>query len=259
MADPTNSSTESSLELNAEAKQAINSLNARAAQALQEPASNFAKLKITPYEVKDGFRKYFEPKTVIINPESYSRKMSAGSRRSRSRKGANGSENEKKIIEFRESVSFELWFDNTGAIPDSEDVATTIKWFEDNLIKYDGEVHSTRYVKLFWGSAFSFFGQLGSFDIQYLYFSRTGEPLRAKANLSFDNILEARAKAQTQKPQSPDLTHLRTVQAGDNLPLMCYRIYNNPHFYLKVAEANGLANFTDIQPGQKIYFPPLKP
>ena len=40
--------------------------------------------------------------------------------------------------------------------------------------------------------------------------------------------------------QSPDLTHVRMVKAGDTLPGFCEQIYGDPRLYLKVAAANGL-------------------
>lgn len=251
----TNNSGQSS-ELSPESKQAIASLNARAVQSLSEAASSFAKMRITPYEVKNNKREYFEPLKVDINPESYTRRFS--SRVLPPVREASGTQQEEKVIEFSETISFDLWFDNTGAIPNSTEVKTGIQWLEDNLVRFDGDIHSTRYVKLFWGSL-AFFGQLKSLDVQYLYFNRNGEPLRAKATLSFEKIVERKVKVQERAQKSPDLTHLRIIKAGENLPLLCYRIYNDPNYYLKVAEANGLPNFTNLQPGQKIYFPPLEP
>lgn len=237
------------------AKLTISERNTKAQTSLTNAASTFTKMKITPYEVIAGQRQYFEYKIVKINPESYTRKLTPLS--CGSQKTAAGTKQEKKLVEFSETISFDLWFDNTGAIPDTEDVTTSIKWIEDNLVKYDGNIHSTRFVKLYWGTL-SFWGQLKSIDIQYMLFSRNGEPLRAKASLSFENIIEPKLREQERKKKSPDLTHMRIVQAGDNLPLMCFKIYKDPSYYLKVAEANGLSNFTDIRPGQKIYFPPLK-
>ena len=55
---------------------------------------------------------------------------------------------------------------------------------------------------------------------------------------------------------SSDLTHIRVVQAGDNLPLMCFRIYGDSSFYIKVAKFNKLNDFRDIKPGDHITFPP---
>jgi len=48
------------------------------------------------------------------------------------------------------------------------------------------------------------------------------------------------------------------VKEGDNLPLMTYRIYGDPKYYLEVAKANGIANFRKLKAGQMIVFPPIE-
>jgi nucleoid-associated protein YgaU len=58
--------------------------------------------------------------------------------------------------------------------------------------------------------------------------------------------------------QSPDLTHVRRVKAGDTLPGLCDQIYGDPRLYLKVAAANGLDDFRRLVPGTKVFFPPLE-
>lgn len=235
---------------------ALNALSSKAEDALKEAASGFIRLEIKPYELKDESRVYGATKTVGINPESYTRKFSSNTRQKTLTK-ADGKVYDKKIVELVETVAFTLWFDGTGAIPKTEEVETDLNWFIDNLAKYDGKIHATRYVELSWG-ALKFNGQIKSIDFEYLMFNRNGSPLRAKASLVFESILEKKVKEKLRQDQSPDLTHQRIVKAGDTLPLMCYDIYNNPYYYLQVAEANNLPNFTHIEPGQKIYFPPLR-
>ena len=56
---------------------------------------------------------------------------------------------------------------------------------------------------------------------------------------------------------SPDLSHVRVVVAGDTLPLLCNDIYGSPQHYLKVAADNGLDDFRQLIPGQRIVFAPL--
>ena len=58
--------------------------------------------------------------------------------------------------------------------------------------------------------------------------------------------------------QSPDLTHLRVIKAGDKLPVLCNEIYGDPRLYLRVAQANGIDDFRNILPGMRIFFPPLE-
>jgi nucleoid-associated protein YgaU len=243
-------------ELSTKSIMAINALNDQANKSFNALLSTVSKMTLTPFEVKkDGNRIEFEAKKVIINPQSYTRNFSSGLKTVKV-KDATGKQVPVKVIEFTESLSFDIWLDGTGAVPDSEDVSESIKWLINNLVKYDGTIHSTRYVKLSWASLL-FEGQLKSLNIEYLFFERGGFPLRAKVSLAFDGIVNPKVKELGRQKNSPDLTHSRVVQAGDNLPLMCYKIYNNPYYYLQVAKANGLANFTNIQAGQTIFFPPL--
>ncbi len=67
------------------------------------------------------------------------------------------------------------------------------------------------------------------------------------------------ARAALDRLSSPDLTHVRTVQAGDTLPLLCTSIYGSARHYLLVARHNGLDDFRQLQPGQQLQFPPLPP
>ena len=57
---------------------------------------------------------------------------------------------------------------------------------------------------------------------------------------------------------SPDLTHSRTVKAGDNLSMMSRNIYKDSSYYLELARTNNLNSVFDIKPGDQIFFPPIK-
>lgn len=56
---------------------------------------------------------------------------------------------------------------------------------------------------------------------------------------------------------SPDMSHLVTMRAGDTLPLLCKRIYSDPAYYMEVARVNRLVNFRNLLPGSVLRFPPL--
>jgi len=84
-----------------------------------------------------------------------------------------------------------------------------------------------------------------------------GSPIRAEVTVVMVKSMSPKRKALEERKSSADLTHVRTILDGDNLPLMCHRIYGDPGYYIKVARHNGLANFRGIEPGQKIEFPPV--
>ena len=56
---------------------------------------------------------------------------------------------------------------------------------------------------------------------------------------------------------SPDLTHVIEVRAGDTLPNLCNKVYNDPSYYMQVARVNNLSDFCRLVPGTRLVFPPL--
>jgi len=82
--------------------------------------------------------------------------------------------------------------------------------------------------------------------------------LRAIGKAKFSESISPKLEAAEKKNESPDVTHKRTVQAGDTLPLMTERIYGDSKYYLEVAKINNLVNFRQLKPGQELFFPPLE-
>jgi nucleoid-associated protein YgaU len=48
------------------------------------------------------------------------------------------------------------------------------------------------------------------------------------------------------------------VEEGDHLTPMTDRLYNDPRYYLQVAQANGLKNFRRLRAGTELIFPPIR-
>lgn len=196
-----------------------------------------------------------KPETFVVsvNPETYTRKFTTRDKSSHKKK-VDGQVHVVKIVEFLETISFSLWFDSTGVIPESKDVVESLGWLERKLVRLDGEMHTTPYLEVVWG-ALNLRGQLKSLDIDYQYFDQNGKPLRAKASVVVERIT---GQGEVSKSlRSPDLTRQHTVQAGETLPLLCQKYYKDPTYHVQVAEANNMPHFTNLEPGQKIYFPPL--
>ena len=96
-----------------------------------------------------------------------------------------------------------------------------------------------------------------SLKVAYELFSRTGVALRAKVDASFKESKENQLRQAEENKSSPDLTHLRTVQEGDTLPLMTERIYGSDTYYLEVAKYNNIRHFRKLKAGTQIAFPPI--
>jgi len=156
-----------------------------------------------------------------------------------------------------ETMSFDIVLDATGVVEDSQDIMSQIESLNQVCYKYVGDKHQPNVVQLVWGS-FKFNGRLTTMNTNFTLFKPSGEPLRAKIALKFTNYISVKEEAAKTKRSSPDLTHLVEVKAGDSLPLLCDRIYQNSSYYLEVAKVNGITNFRNIKPGSRLNFPPLR-
>lgn len=161
--------------------------------------------------------------------------------------------------------AFELLLDGTGASGPSGkypkgplDVDKAIKDFQKLVYGYDGDKHRGSFLKLVWGEALdAVWVVLSTLTITRDLFKSDGKTLRAKLNCQFTEYATDNKTKAEKGNKSPDMTHVRVVTQGDRLPLMCEKIYGDDRLYLQVARYNGISNYRQLTPGQKIYFPPL--
>jgi LysM repeat protein len=176
-------------------------------------------------------------------------------------------------------LSFRLILDGTGAteyniplldayagfdfnnfkptIDKAQTVSQRIEKFLALTAHMDGKLHEPKYLTLQWGT-FIFKCRLKSVKINYTLFDPSGDPLRAELDTVFVNDMDKKERVMRASKSSPDLTHRRTVKAGDTLPLLCHEIYGSEHYYLEVAKANKLVDFRNLTPGQELFFPPFE-
>ncbi|ATF92315.1 Uncharacterised protein [Cedecea neteri] len=158
-----------------------------------------------------------------------------------------------------EKLDFELLLDGTGVTGNTSTstVQKQLATLKKVTYAYNGEQHEPYPVLITWGASVSFRGRLTSISINYSLFDSSGNPLRATVSLSFTKFLTQKEKSALKKQSSPDLTHIVEFKAGDTLPMLCHKIYNDSSYYLEVARANDLISARQIKPGTKLYFPPL--
>jgi nucleoid-associated protein YgaU len=151
----------------------------------------------------------------------------------------------------------ELILDGTGVIPGTtKTVKQQVESLRDAVYTYVGSKHEAPIVQVVWGSLI-FYGRAEGLKFDYTLFKPNGEPLRAKISLTFVEYISAAEIVKEEGRNSPDLTHLVVVKAGDTLPLLCDRIYRDSGYYLEVARINGLSSVRQLQPGISLRFPPL--
>lgn len=154
-------------------------------------------------------------------------------------------------------MSLTFFIDGTGASGRPADVQQQVEKFQ-TVTGYNGNIHRPNYLKVVWGTLQVKRCILKSASIAYKLFKPDGVPLRAVITASFTDNSDDQTRVAMSQDQSPDLTHVRMVKAGDNLPSMCSEIYNDPSYYLEVARANRINDFRNLTPGVRIIFPPLE-
>ena len=154
-------------------------------------------------------------------------------------------------------LSLTFFIDGTGANGPPIEVQQMVEEFQ-TVTGYNGKIHRPNYLKVTWGTLQVKRCVLKSASIAYKLFASDGVPLRAVITAVFVECADDKTRVAKAQDKSSDLTHKRVVRAGETLPLLCHRIYGNAGLYLRVAAANGLDNFRDLQPGTAVFFPPLR-
>jgi len=199
-----------------------------------------------------------DPLDAMFNPNTYSRNYEVKYNDS----NVIG-ENENTLI-FKgitgSAMTLKLIADGTGVVPLPKGISTVDEYIEkvkELTYSFQGTQHRTNYLKIVWGSL-SIICVCKTLNITYTLFKEDGSALRATIDIGLAETIDFKTKAKEAQKSSPDLTHIRTVKAGDTLPLMTYRIYGDSSYYLEVARANQLKSIHAIKPGDQIYFPPIK-
>ncbi len=215
-----------------------------------------AKMEIIAFKTDDFKEPAIGTFKFQINPENYSEKFESSNDYDANL--ANGQR--VRLVEpvTDPDLDISFYLDNTGVIPDSKDVSAEIKKLKSLCAQVNGDIHVPNYLKVIWGKNFTFPCKLKSLKIDYLLFKSDGSPLRAKIAASFKYFENAETRAKKRKLSSPDLTHQRTIKAGDSLPAMCQDIYGDTKYCIQVAQVNNLVNFRRLTPGQRIIFPKLE-
>ncbi len=206
--------------------------------------------------------------TAMFNPETYSLTYKNVLQRDK----ALGGDREKLLYVCTkpETLSVTLLLDGTGVADPGwggvggiggiatyarkYDVYKEVQEFLKNTLYMDGKVHEPRYLKLKWGDLV-FNCRLCSVTVNYKLFNRKGQPLRAELVCEFAGSIQESERIQK---KSPDLSHKRTVKSDDNISIMANKIYGDPAYYVRVAQANRLNNFRRLKTEQELQFPPIE-
>lgn len=175
------------------------------------------------------------------------------------------------VIQFirgqNEKVTLELFFDTTehGMVENVQDVRTdTVKIY--NLMKVSTVTHAPPRFYVQWGESKSLFGQgagvsplcvMENMTEEFLLFSPSGVPLRAKLNVTIKEASTAKLQFQQTPRESSDRTKLRTVLRGQRISDIAGLEYGDPTLWRPIAEASGLDNPRVLTPGMTLKVPRL--
>lgn len=214
-------------------------------------------MKITGY-TDENFSQKFSSGTyaVMINPETikWNRKVDYNAKQTQNSSSPSQTYKSSPEADF----SFDIVIDCTGVVDKKRTkMADEIKKLERIVYTYNGKIHRPNYIQIQWGKNITFNSVLKSFDTTYTLFKPDGTPLRAKISLSFGEYISPKEVQKLDKKSSPDMTHMVTVEQGDNLPQLCQRIWQDQSYYIEVARFNNLDKFRHLKSGLELIFPPI--
>jgi hypothetical protein len=233
-------------------------------------SGDLVKVHIEIYKDKRYQQKLGEEFELSINPEQFSQQFKIAYNREQPQ-GSQHNDPKYKYTRPQE-LKLDFVFDGTGVVPDKKNpgkfhrnVVSQLQDFFRLTYTMNPETHKPNFLRLLWGE-FSFgYGNKNGFNclltdlqVTYTLFASNGTPLRAKLSATFTSFTEQKLRLLEERKESPDLTHSRTVTAGDTLPLMTYRIYDDPSYYLQIAKVNGLTSFRQLATNTDLMFPPLE-
>lgn len=228
------------------------------------------KVKLEIYK-DDKYQKKIGYFDLPINPEQFSQQFQIEYNRNQ----AQGSQHNNPEYKYTrpQELKLDFIFDGTGVVPEKQnttgkkfhrDVVGQLQKFFQLTYTMNPEIHKPNFLRLLWGDfSFGYGGKNGfnciltNLQVNYTLFAPDGKPLRAKLSATFTSYTEQKLRLLEENKKSPDLTHQRKVTAGDTLPLMTYRIYDDPSYYLQIAKVNGLVNFRRLATNTDLRFPPL--
>jgi hypothetical protein len=154
------------------------------------------------------------------------------------------------------TMSMELILDTTATGTPVTQHTTKLLDLMNASVRLDNDKRRPPWVIFHWGEMHSFKAVVKSLDITFTYFASNGDPLRARANLSFQQY-EEEGNWGPQNPSSgthhPHILH--QVQPGETIDRIAAKHYQDPARWRIIAEANSIIDPLAISPGTRLIIP----
>jgi Contractile injection system tube protein/LysM domain len=160
------------------------------------------------------------------------------------------------------TMKLQLFFDTYEAADGAKDVRkhTDAIW---NLMAIEESTKDTLtgrgrppIVHFQWGRTWSFDAMIRDISQRFTLFLPDGTPVRATLDVTFQQVKDGKLFPK-QNPTSGGTGGERqwTVQEGDTLSLIAYRMYGDCNQWRQIAEANRLTRVRRLQPGTVLEIP----
>jgi nucleoid-associated protein YgaU len=150
------------------------------------------------------------------------------------------------------TLSFELYFDryeeNTGI---NDDVMAI-----EGMAKINGELHRPPIVTFIFGT-FNFQGVFKEVQTRFTMFLDNGSPCRATVSCTLQEYENLQSQGKRDPRQSPDHAKLRRLKRGETLHSIAATEYDDASEWRRIADANGIDNPMDLEPGTQLLIPPI--
>jgi LysM repeat protein len=124
------------------------------------------------------------------------------------------------------------------------------------LLDIDPELHAPPILSVSW-SSLQLQCVLAKVSQKFLMFADDGTPVRARLNVTFDEIVDPEQEAKAVGRQTADFSKSYQVVAGDTLAGIAARLYADPTRWRPIAVANDLSDPRALVPGQMLRIPSL--
>ncbi len=125
------------------------------------------------------------------------------------------------------------------------------------LLDVDRDLHAPSPVRFNWGPM-EFSAVIEKLGRKVTMFHPDGSPARVTLSVSFKEYSTLRQQLEDPRRESVDKTKRRVVIGREQLWWVAAREYDNPHEWMRIAEANDLDDPRDIEPGDWLFLPPME-
>jgi nucleoid-associated protein YgaU len=120
----------------------------------------------------------------------------------------------------------------------------------------DPATHAPPILLFAWGSL-TFTCVLARASQRFIMFRADGTPVRARLQVTFNEIRNAELEAKEIKRETADYSKYHLVKQGETLSGIAWQVYRNPALWRPIALHNGIHDVCALRVGQQLLLPQL--